>query len=144
MTGHYTAQPQPFEQYGYQQGVAYMINGYRMYLSGSYWYYVDYPYATPLKASRNYYRTGGGWGIVAKVFGPILFLLGAGLMLGDSTAFIVSGAFCLTFGLFGTVLLLADSMRNHPTAWKVGATIAAVAIVVNEVEPHDDWASRTL
>lgn len=144
MSDYYTPAATPQHFYGYVPGNTYMINGYRMYLHGSYWYYVDYPDATPLKASRSYHRTGGGWGIVAKVFGPILLLGGIGLMFGESAGFLFSGALLTTLGLFGTVLLLMDSMRNHPTAWKVGATVAAVAIVLNEVDHHDDWASRTL
>lgn len=144
MTDHLTTAPAPAHFYGYQQGITYMINGYRMYLRGDYWYYVDYPYASPLRAARAYHRTGGGWGIVAKVFGPILLLGGIGLMFGESAGFLVTGALLTTLGLFGTVILLADSMRNHPTGWKVGATFVAAAVILNEVNPHDDWASRTL
>lgn len=144
MTDYYDPAPPPSHYYGYVPGNTYMINGYRMYLSGGYWHFLDYPAASPLPAARSYHRTGGGRGTLAKVFGPILLLAGIGLMFGGSAGLLVLGALFTTLGLFGTVILLMDSMRNHPTAWKVGATAAAVIVLANKVDHTDDWASRTL
>jgi hypothetical protein len=136
-TDYYKPQPQPFDQYGYQQRQTYMINGYRMYLHGGYWYFVDYPYTTPLRASRRYHRTGGGLGILAKIMGTLLFFLGIGLMFGHEDGFIIAGAFCMAFGIFGFALMLVDSMRNHPGAWKTAATVAAAAYVVHSLTDDD-------
>jgi hypothetical protein len=133
MTDYYTPAAPPTHFYGYQQQNTYWINGYRMYLHGNYWYYVDYPNATPLKASRNYYRTGGSAGTLFKVFGTLLFFLGIGLMFGDGIGFILPGAFCVSIGIFAVAMTLVDSMRNHPTAWKVGATVAVAGYLLHKV-----------
>ncbi len=137
MVDYYTPVQHPANPYGYIPGNTYMINGYRMYLHGNYWYYVDYPQAPPLKAARTYYRTGGTAGRVAKILGVMLLITGIGLMFGDGTGFVVGGAFCLALGLFGTTLALYDSMRNHPTMWKAGATIAVAAYAVHSLTDDD-------
>lgn len=134
---YYTPVAHPANPYGYQNGSTYWINGYRMYLHGGYWYFVDYPNQPPLQAARNYYRTGGGLGVVAKVFGVIFLITGIGMMFGDGVGFIVAGALFLTLGIFGTALALTDSMRNHPTAWKVGATVAVTSYLLYKATSGD-------
>jgi hypothetical protein len=131
--GYYTPQPQPLTPNGYLSGNTYMINGYRMYLSGNYWYYVDYPDALPQPAWRPHHRTGGGVGIAFKIVGTLLFITGILLMFGEGIEFILPGALCIGLGIFGFVLAIADSMRNHPTAWKIGGAVVATAIVAHEV-----------
>jgi hypothetical protein len=139
---YYTPAPQPTHYYGYQPGFTYMINGYRMYLHGGYWYFVDYPHVPPLRAGRPHYRTGGGLGIFFKIMGTLLFLTGIGAMMVDDTASMIIGAFFAAFGIFGFGLAIADSMRNHPGAWKVGATVAAGAIVAHQVHKRINGGSR--
>jgi len=80
-----------------------MINGFRMYLHGGYWYFVDYPQAFPLRASRPYYRTGGVPGIFVKWFGVMSLIAGTGFMFGEGAGFVVSAAFLVSFGIFGAV-----------------------------------------
>jgi hypothetical protein len=137
MSDYYTPAPQPANYYGYQPGSTYMINGYRMYLHGGLWYYVDYPQAPPVRASHPHYRTGGIPGIVFKFVGVISLIVGICLMFGDGPEFIVPAAFLLTIGVFGTVMAIYDSTRNHALEWKVGATIAAAAYVVHSLTDED-------
>jgi hypothetical protein len=136
----YTPQPDWWVQrYGYWPGYTYWLNGYRMYLHESgYFYYVDHPDAAPVRASRHVYRTGGVLGMFAKVFGVISLIAGIGLMFGEGAAFIAPGAILISLGLFGTVLALADSLRNHPTAWRAGATVALVAYGIHSLTDNDD------
>src|ERR1044071_1161112 len=80
MNDFYTPAPAPSTYYGYMSGNTYMIDGYRMYLQGGYWYFVDFPTAPPRRASRQHYRTGGTAGTLLKVFGVLSFLAGICLM----------------------------------------------------------------
>lgn len=132
-TGFYTPQPQPLEPM-YTAGQTYMIDGYRMYLhTNGDWYYVDHPGVPPLRAARPHYRTGGVPGILFKIIGVMSLIAGIGMMFGEEDGFVIAGAFLLTIGLFGTIFAIVDSVRNHPTAWKVGATVAAGALVYSQV-----------
>ena len=138
-TDFYTPQSEwSVQQYGYWPGNTYMINGYRMYLAEpGYWYFVDHPDWLPLRASRRHYRTGGIPGVLFKWFGVMALIAGIGLMFGDTGGFIAAGSILLTLGLFGTILAITDSVRNHPEAWKVLGVAIVAAYVIHETTDGD-------
>jgi hypothetical protein len=130
----YAPVPHPVYPNRYEQGHTYVFNGYRMYFLSGYWYYVDYPDTEPIRDHANQYRTVSA---PLKFFGFVSFFLGIGLMMTASTGGYIVGPVLLALGLFGVVIGLGDSMRNHPDTWKAAAVIGITALAVHQLTDDD-------